>query len=369
MPPTGPAPVLAPSRLTLARQRRALTMAGLGEETGISSRVLAAWEDGAAQPAPADTVRLAAALRFPASFLTAPGIGRIPAGAASFRAPWKMTVPDRDAALAAARLAVCLDDWTVDRFRLPDPAVPDLPGIDPEACAETVRSRWGLGQSPASDMLALLEARGVRVFTLAADCAAADTFSAIWKGTPYVFLAQGKSPGRTRLDLATELGHLVMHSGSGPPAGPGAAREAARFAAAFLMPRAGILAACGRSPDAHQILRARLRWKVPALTLATRLRDLDLLDEHEYHAGCGNLSRPVYRAATPGSIPRETSQVWAKVFTALRAEGITPAAVARDLHLTPAELAAHIMGLVPVAVAGNAAKTRPARPDLRLITT
>jgi hypothetical protein len=76
-----------------------------------------------------------------------------------------MTARQRDRALSAGRLALLIDDWIEARFALPTSEVPSLTGHDPEAAAEVVRARWGLGEKPISNMLHLLEAHGVRVYS------------------------------------------------------------------------------------------------------------------------------------------------------------------------------------------------------------
>ena len=349
---------ITPSRLMLARKRRAMTRARLAENVGISARSLSAYEQGTREPPAPVLDGLASALEVPASFLVAPDIEEIPVGAISYRAPSTITASRRDAARSAARLAVCLSEWIDEQFRLPGPDVPSLPGTDPETCAEVVRARWGLGESPASNMIHLLEAHGARVFSLAPDCADVDAFSFRWNGTPHVFLNTAMTAERSRFDAAHELGHLVMHSGE---------RDADRFAAAFLMPRSGVLAKGLHRATHDRILTARHTWKVSAMALTQRLHELNLLADWEYRTACVNLSRMSYRSGEPGG-PRESSQVLAKVFAALRADGITAPAVARDLHLTPAEFAGHVFGLVPVAVKGQARVSSPRRPGLQLIT-
>jgi Zn-dependent peptidase ImmA (M78 family) len=344
---------LTPSRLTLARKRRALTLVRLAGESGISTSSLFAYEDGTQEPSAAFVNGLASMLDVPVSFLIAPDIEEIPVGAISYRMPGKITESQRDAARSAARLAVCLSDWISERFRLPVADVPSLSEPDPETCAEVVRARWGLGQSPASNMIHLLEAHGVRVFALAADCAAVDTFSFWWKGTPYVFLNTARATELCRFDAAHELGHLVMHSGARDPVGSPAEQEANCFATAFLMPRSGVLAKGLRRATADRILKARQPWKVPAMALTQRLRELGLLEDWEYRTVCVNLSRMGYRSAEPAGIPRETSQVLAKVFASLRSEGVTVPTVARELRLTPGELRTQVFGLVPVALDGH----------------
>jgi hypothetical protein len=97
------------------------------------------------------------------------GLEEIPPDAVSFRALSKMTARQRDRALSAGRVALLIDDWIDARFKLPAADVPTLTGYTPEAAAEVVRARWGLGERPVSNMLHLLEARGVRIYSLTAE--------------------------------------------------------------------------------------------------------------------------------------------------------------------------------------------------------
>jgi Zn-dependent peptidase ImmA (M78 family) len=206
------------------------------------------------------------------------------------------------------------------------------------------------------------------VFSLAADCALVDAFSFGWHQTPYVLLNTTKSGERGRFDAAHELGHLVLHSEHRLPHGPDAEQEANRFAAAFLMPRASVLAHGLANATSDRILAAKQAWRVAAMALTHRLHELELLTEWGYRTACVDLSRRGYRTGEPGGIARETSQLLEKVFRSLRAEGASPADVARDLHLTTAELNRYVFGLVPTAIEGGTASSPPRRPALTLLT-
>jgi Zn-dependent peptidase ImmA (M78 family) len=224
-----------------------------------------------------------------------------------------------------------------------------------------------LGVAPLGHLLRLLEAHGVRVFSLAAECAEVDAFSFVWRGSPYVLLNTGKTGERGRFDAAHELGHLVLHSEHRVPHGPDAEQEANRFAAALLMPRASVLAHGLAGATSDRILESKQVWQVSAMALTHRLHELDLLTDWGYRTACVDLSRRGFRNAEPGGIARETSPLLDTVFTTLRAEGITPAQVAGDLRITTAELNRHVFGLVPTALAGTAAATPPRRPRLTLV--
>jgi Zn-dependent peptidase ImmA (M78 family)/DNA-binding XRE family transcriptional regulator len=359
--------MLTPSRLALARRRRGMTPVQLAAATGISAGSVSAYENGHQQPDPPVLHQLAAALQVPVGFLQAGDVDEIPIGTISFRAISKLSAGQRDMARGAGRIALLLADWIEERFQLPAPDVPSLPKLDPETAAEVVRARWGLGVAPAGNMVRLLEAHGVRVFALAADCAAVDAFSFARGRTPYVLLNTGKSGERGRFDAAHELGHLVLHSEHRIPHGPDAEQEANRFAAAFLMPRASVLAHGLVNATADTILAAKPTWRVAAMALAHRLHELGLLSDWGYRTACVDLSRRGYRTGEPGGIPRETSQLLDKVFRTLRAEGTGPADIARHLQLTVAELNRHVFGLIPTAVAGDARTGAPRRPPLTLV--
>ena len=130
------------------------------------------------------------------------------------------------------------------------------PGTDPETAAEIVRQEWGLGTKPIPNLLHLMEAKGVRVFSLAQECREVDAFS-LWRKQPFVFLNTQKSAEHSRFDAAHELGHLVMHWHHELPQGKQVEREANDFAGALLMPASGILANVPRNPTLPQLLRLK----------------------------------------------------------------------------------------------------------------
>lgn len=358
---------LTPSRLALARKRRGMTMVKLATDAGISARSLSAYESGSQQPATGTLLALANALDMPAAFLEAPEIDEVPPDAASFRALSKMTASQRDSACSAGRIAFLINGWIEEHFRLPGTDVPSLPKLDPETAAEVTRARWGLGQAAIGNMIHLLESRGIRVFSLAEECAAVDAFSLYWQGTPFAFLNTMKSGERGRFDAAHELGHLILHSEHRVPHGPDAEQEANRFAAAFLMPANSVIAARLTNATTDEILQAKHTWSVSAMALTHRLHELSLITEWGYRTACINLSRLGYRTGEPGGIPRETSQLLSKVLRSLRDDGISPGQVASDLAISVLELNSHLFGLVPTVLPGGTRQSSKARPSLRLV--
>jgi len=338
--------MLTPSRLIVARKRRGLTLTRLAELTGISTHSLSVYENGHQTPTDETLDQLATTLDIPRQFLEAPDVDEIPEAAVSFRALSKMTARQRDRALAAGRIAIMINDWIEARFRLPTADIPTLTGHDPESAAEIVRAGWGLGERPVTNMLHLLEAHGTRIYSLTAENDELDAYSLYWYGRPFVFLSTGKTGERGRFDAAHELGHLVLHGEHQVPSErPAAEVEANRFAAAFLMPRASVLAHGLANATPDQIVQAKRVWNVAAMALTHRLHELELLTDWGYRSACVQLSRMGYRRAEPEGIQRESSQLLGKVFRSVRADGMTPARIAAELGISPAELLGHVFGL------------------------
>ncbi|MEV8397204.1 helix-turn-helix domain-containing protein [Streptomyces niveus] len=360
--------VFTPERLVLARKRRRMTLAALAAASGVSAQSITAYENHRVVPTSDTLSSLATALRFPLAFFAAPPTAEMQLDAVSFRAPTKMSALERDSTLSSGVVAASLNAWLEARFKLPAPNVPTYPHLPPEEAAERVRASWGLGEAPAPNLVHLLEANGVRVFSLAPDCLDADAFSTIRSGTPYVFLNTRKSGERGRFDAAHELGHLILHSEHRIPLGRQAEPEANSFASAFLMPRAGIAAQQLHNASVERILSAKRKWGVSAMALTYRLRDLDMLSEWRYSQAVKQLSRMGYRSAEPdSSLVRESSQLLAKVFEALRSKTLSPADLAAQIGIFPEELNDYVFGLVPVGVEGGGERSHTARPNLQLV--
>ncbi|MGY1456871.1 helix-turn-helix domain-containing protein [Streptomyces sp. SS8] len=360
--------MFTPERLVLARKRRRMTLAALSRESGYSAQSITAFENARKNPSEETLSSLAAALRFPVSFFHAPPAPEMVPGAVSFRAPSKMSAAERDSALSCGAIAATLNLWMEDNFFLPQPDVPAYPELSPEAAAEQVRADWGLGEAPAPNMVHLLEAHGVRVFSLAPDCLDADAFSTIRHGTPYVLLNTRKTGERGRFDAAHELGHLVLHSGYHSPRGPEAEAAADAFASAFLMPRAGILAQQVHNASVERILSAKRRWGVSAMAFAYRLRTMKQLSEWRFQQTAKQLAQLGYRKGEPGStMTRESSKLLAKVFKAIRDKSMTPHDIAKVVNIYPEELNHYVFGLVPLRYEGGEQLSAPVRPALTVV--
>ena len=225
-----------PSRLTLARLRLGLTRPKLANASGVSLRSITDYENAVREPSDESLAKLAAALRVPLAFLDRDDIDPVPVRAASFRKLSKATVARRNAVLASAALTMEFFAEVEEHFQLPQPSIPTFDKCSPE------RHQWNLGERPVSNMLHLLESKGVRIASLNHDYSDIDAFCFYRDSIPYVFLNTGKSAERQRFDAAHELGHLVLHSDVDMEINTSKDREAQAnaFASSFLMPSSSV---------------------------------------------------------------------------------------------------------------------------------
>ncbi|WP_175981777.1 XRE family transcriptional regulator [Burkholderia sp. BCC1630] len=361
-----------PKRLTLARRRRGLTKIRLAQLLGVEVRSITAYENDEFRPDQERLLHLADKLHFPAQFFFGDDLQEISPDIVSFRSMSKMTAGQRDAALGAGAIALMFSEWIDARFDLPRATLPDLSQeTSPEAAAQTLRQIWAMGELPVKNMIHLLESKGVRVFSLAIDTEQLDACSMWHVNTPLVFLNTRKSCEHSRFDAAHELGHLVLHRHAGAK-GQEAEREANAFASAFLMPRGSVLANAPHMATVDQLVRHKRYWTVSVAALAYRLHDVGLVTDWHYRTLCIELAKRGYRKREPEEAPRETSQVLAKVFAALREENITKADIAAALRVHVEELNQLVFGLALTSLSpSRQARATPGmrRPDLTVIDT
>ncbi|MGB3026483.1 ImmA/IrrE family metallo-endopeptidase [Paradevosia shaoguanensis] len=358
-------------RLIWARKRSGLNQIGLARAIDVDPRAVRAWETKEYEPTEENLNRLSRALELPVKyFFKAPLAGPEPSQA-SFRSLSKMSATKRDMALARGAFAFELSKWLESHFDLPSPDLPDLgKGLDPETAALALRQYWGLGLRPISNAVHLLEAKGVRVFSLSIDAREVDAFS-IWNDdNPFVFLNTKKSSAHSRFDAAHELGHLVMHR-HGDYDGRTSEKEANDFASAFLMPREDILAAAPRFPTVQNILQAKKRWGVSAAALTVRLYKVGILSDWQYHSLFKKLSQLGLRSNEINDEARETSKIFEICLSDLLKQGITLEKISTAISFSVSDIQELLFNLAVFSIKGDSKTTTPQgkRPDLRLVVS
>jgi Zn-dependent peptidase ImmA (M78 family)/transcriptional regulator with XRE-family HTH domain len=349
----------AKASVSIARKRRMLNKKTLAQLLGVHQNTYTGWERREVQPTDENLDSLVRVLRYPKSFFFGPDLDEPVSDLTSFRSQKAMSAARREAALAAGTIGFRILDWVTERFELPTPKLPNLASVEsPEAAARMLRQEWGLGEKPVTNMLHLLESKGVRVLSLAENTEKVNAYS-LWRkdGTPYVFLNTFKSAECSRFDAAHELAHLVLHQ-DGSVIGRRAEDQANAFASTFLMPKSDILSALPGVQHLPQLIRAKARWGVSVIALTYRAHKVGLISDWKYRDLCVEISMKGYRKSEPNEMPREKSLVWEKVIKMLWAEKTTQRDIATALDIPVAEVSDLLFGVL-----NNTSPTNPPDPS------
>jgi Zn-dependent peptidase ImmA (M78 family)/transcriptional regulator with XRE-family HTH domain len=351
---------LIPGRLTEARIACGLNQTELAVGVGVSRQAISAYEQGDKMPEPGTMRTIADQLEQPISYFTGESPASFGPFSTNFFRKAGADTKKRNAACAVharwfAQTAFAFDDLA--NF----PAV-DLPAFEPERVsasryeddeieriAETVREHFGLGLGPISNVVRLLETKGVIVCRLEMIGEKVEAFS-FWSGVrPFIFLASDKSSGaRARFDAAHELGHLVLHRWIGAEEIEDKDRlkeiegEADRFASAFLLPRKSFPNEV-YSPRLMAFVDLKQRWRVSIQAMVYRCKDLGLFDDQQVTNLYKQISFKKWRTVEPldgeNGIPLEQPLLLGKVADLVIKSGV----LARDELLARLRLAPSIV--------------------------
>ena len=341
-----------PELLRLARQRSGLTISEVALASGVSARSISAYENGSSEPDGSRAREIAGVLGVDSEYFYQDDVELVQPGAVSFRKLSKTSAKQRDAALASASLALSFYALLEERFNLPEADLPDMGNLLPAEAAEQLRYEWLLGDAPVSNMLQLLESKGVRIAALGDDFRDIDAFCFSVDRSNFIFVNVGRSAERQRFDLAHELGHLVLHRTCEMDASTSKDREAQanEFASNFLMPASALLSQQLLSAGMERILAAKKYWGVSAMALVYRLHKLDLLSDWQYRSACTTLARQGYRSGEPDGANPEVSRLLRSVMFGGISKVSIRAASAK-LRVKPPQIQSLVQGLVPLMVA------------------
>lgn len=345
-------------------------MKSLAELIGVQPRSISAYENSEFPPSEETLHLIGKRLKFPIDFFFGPDIEIPSKRTASFRALSRMKASARDSALGAGSVALLIAEWAQSEFHLPDAKIPDMHGEDPDVAAEAVRAEWILGYRSISNMIHLLESKGVRVFSLPNDIAETgdhgiDAYSFWLDKTPFIFLNTNVTAERMRFDCAHELGHLVLHKHGGP-IGQESETQANAFGSALLMPASSVFAALRRPITMDGLIKLKARWKVSLSALAYRLWKLKALSDWQYRSMVIEI-KGRYKKTEPEPIAPETSQLWRKVFSDTQNPNQSKRALAGQLSIPQADLHALTFGMNIADGGSPAGKTQRSRASLRVV--
>jgi Zn-dependent peptidase ImmA (M78 family)/DNA-binding XRE family transcriptional regulator len=200
-------------------------------------------------------------------------------------------------------------------FDLPVHAFDVQNEADAEKAAESLREKWKLGVDPVANLTAVLEAHLVHVLEIAGpenfDGISALVMDAHGKPRAAAVVSRKGCPGeRQRLNLAHELGHVVLK----PAKKVDEEKAAFRFAAAFLAPRPCIEREIGTRRTRirlEELLILKRRFGLSIQALLRRLRDLGTIGDSQYRWWFMFMNKMNWRRDEPEPLVPETA-TWLK---------------------------------------------------------
>lgn len=269
-------------RLRIARAIRSLTQTELGRRVGANASTIHRLEAGSMEPTPILLNALCDELDFTATFFGQRVVDEYTLSNCNFRHP--RSTPRRLLDQAMAR-GTAFQEAVTSLSALVELPPPRLPRImartqeEIEAAAERTRDVFGLSlRAPILSMVQLAEHGGVVVTRVSGTIERVDTFSH-YGAPPVIVLPSTKNvASRERVQIAHELGHLVIHRGH-PTGDVETEDEADRFAAALLMPAQVFRDEFSVLPlvDWPHLFELKRRWKAPASDILDRALGLGLV--------------------------------------------------------------------------------------------
>ncbi|MBI0151333.1 XRE family transcriptional regulator, partial [Bifidobacterium sp. M0353] len=113
-----------------------------------------------------DLKTLGRILKFSPDFFKRDDLPVISEHAVSFRSYARMPAKYKKMALSYGVTAFILDDCINKKFELKTANLPDLSSLPPETAAQILRLEWSLGNKPIPNLIALLESKGIRIFSI-----------------------------------------------------------------------------------------------------------------------------------------------------------------------------------------------------------
>ena len=328
-------------RIRQARELRGLTQKELATKLSITQGRVAQIEGEFRELADSLLAEIAYHTTLPISYFSQPAENQLSSGSLLFRA---RTSISKKAVTKSLRDAEHIFSLAVSLSRNLDvPVLIQSLSCEPREAARKVRRTLGISPSePVQNLIRILEGAGVWVLTIPA-MKGRDAFCC-WAAVgntevPLIVISPDCPGDRLAMNVAHELGHLILHKNQLGRLSPELEKEAFVFGAEFVMPEVGIRSEL-RSPFTLTLAaRLKPRWGVSIQALVRRAFDLNIISERQYRYLFMQLSAKGWRTVEPILLAAEKPRLLRKM--AEVAYGGSPAIeeIAAEAHMLPKEVA------------------------------
>lgn len=330
--------------VVLARESRGLTQIALAARLNISQGHLSKIEAGMLPVGEAMLERIAGALGYPVHFFTlrepiyGPGTSEFFHRKRSAMSARLLSQVHALVNIRRIQVSRMLRAVELDEDRIPELNLEDF-GDSPDEVARAVRAALSQPRGPMTNLTEVVEAAGGVVIPIDFGTQLIDAVGRYVPGMPPLFFINRDAPAdRTRLTLAHELGHMVMHR----VPSPSMEDEAFRFGAELLMPEQDIKADLD-ALTLDKLVWLKRRWRVSMGALLKRAETLGRIQPRRARYLWMTMSKAGYRTREPAEadiapeLPHTLKDI---VDTHLRQLTYTPDDLAHLVALLPSELEA-----------------------------
>jgi transcriptional regulator with XRE-family HTH domain len=309
-------------KLRQLRLARGLSLDDLSAAIGgiVTKQAISKYEKGMIQPQSVVLNKLAAALGVKAAYLCAEPSVRIEfigyRKSSGLLKKEQANVESYVTQALESRIRLQQSIGQTAEACLPINSFPITSLAETENVAVKIRKDWNLGSGPLSSITGVLEERLIHVIEIEAadkfDGISAVAYSNTTNTNELIAAAvvskRGLAGERQRLNLAHELGHLVLRA----PATMESEAAAFRFGAAFLAPEEAVRREFGNQRSnilQNELLLAKHKFGISAQALLYRLRNLSIINESYYKQWCIKINRLGWKRQEPEELPAE-KPVW-----------------------------------------------------------
>lgn len=282
------------TRLREARRFRNLSITELADKVNISKQMISKYERGDSIPSAKTYSKLVFVLQFPLSFFQqSDKFTQINRGT-FYRSRFTSTQTEKKQTELKKKYLAVLANLFEHYVDFPLLEKNSEFSSNPAIAAQELRIHWGLGTSPISDMVPLLEKHGFKLALVSSKTSKVDAFSSSVEinGIEYYCIlieTQNNAFFRQQFSLAHELGHWVLHSGKVQPQELDTNEyhimedEANTFAANFLLPAVQFKNDIVDDKENLSIYcQLKKKWKVSISSMIYRANSLGILSPNEF---------------------------------------------------------------------------------------